>query len=212
MASGESGPGLRKFREATARGEYVDVLTLMDEFPEEALAIVDEVQAPSAQDSSIMRERMWLARDEVERDAGRDADLGALLRTEREYRGITVADLARSVQVRGVNLDAATLERLEANQGVDIDPGVWAAVVAELELDRHHVVANIRRSLSPLRAEGEPLSGAMLSREPTREVADYLDRVRSALGHTNSSATRRCHRDSRPCSRGDPCDVARPRP
>ena len=129
-----------------------------------------------------MRERMWLARDEVERDAGRDADLGALLRTEREYRGITVADLARSVQVRGVNLDAATLERLEANQGVDIDPGVWAAVVAELALDRHHVVANIRRSLSPLRAESEPLSGAMLSREPTREVADYLDRVRSALG------------------------------
>ena len=44
MASGESGPGLRKFREAAARGEYVDVLTLMDEFPEEALAIVDEVQ------------------------------------------------------------------------------------------------------------------------------------------------------------------------
>ena len=182
MASDTIGPGLRKFREAAARGEQVDVLALMDEYPSEALAIVDEVQVPIKHDRPMMREHMWLARDEVERDAGRDADLGAMLRAEREYRGITVADLARSVQVLGVDLDAATLERLEANQGVDIDPGSWAAVVAELELDPYHVVANIRRSLSPLRAEGEPLSGAMLSREPTRDVADYLDRVRSALG------------------------------
>ena len=182
MSSDTIGPGLRTFREAIARGAYVDVRALLDEYPAEALVIVDELQAPTARDWSMMRERAWLAFAEVERDTGKDSGLGVLLQSAREERGSSVADLVQSIQARGVDLDSGTFEQLEASQGVDIDPEVWAAVVEELGLDRHHVVANIRRTLSPLRAEGEYLSGAMLSREPPGNVADYLDRVRVALG------------------------------
>ena len=182
MTNDSIGPGLQKLRDALARGEDVDVAVLMDEYPDEELAIADEGEEPNLADLSVTRELMWLARAEVEHDAGRDASLGATLRRAREYQGVSAGDLVRAVLARGANLDSTTLEGIEANQVVDIDPAAWAAVAAELDLDGHQIVASIRIALAPLREEGEPLSGAMLSREPTREVADYLDRVRSALG------------------------------
>ena len=188
------------------------MLALMDEYPDEALAIVDEVQAPTARDWSIMRERMWLAREEAEIDVGRDAGLGTVLRHARERRGVTVAGLARSLEGRGIGLDASALEQLEADQGVDIDPEVWAAVVDELGLDRHHVVANIRRTLSPLRAEGEYLSGAMLSREPPGNVGRLPRSREGRARHTDGVDAWRRHRAFRPDHRGHPHGVASPRP
>ena len=182
MTNDSVGPGLQKLRDALARGEDVDVAVLMDEYPDEELALADEGEEPTPAELSVTRELMWLARAEVEHDAGRDASLGTTLRRAREYQGVSAGDLVRAVQARGASVDATTLEGLEANQGVDIDPGAWAALAAELDLDGHQIVASIRIAFAPLREEGEPLSGATLLREPTREVADYLDRVRSALG------------------------------
>ena len=110
----------------------------------------DEVRSASARDS-MARERTWLIRARILGGAGEDVTLGTTVRDERTERGLTRKALTRAVGERDANLRPAVLAELEANRMASVEPAVWPALVAELELDRHEVVAGVRLALA---AEG----------------------------------------------------------
>ena len=144
MSSNTMGPGVRRFRDLRAQGERVDVAAITREYPGEALALADETRHAIVRDSSLARERAWLSRIEVRRAAGEDASLGATIRGERTERGLTVAALARAVRDHGVDLSAAELRRIEANEvDTNAPPEIWPAVMAELHFDGYTIVAEI---------------------------------------------------------------------
>ena len=154
MASGDIGPGVRRFMDARTRGERVDVAALAREYPNEALELAEAVRRAAAQDDSRARQLMWFARAEVLNDAGEDATLGAILLAARRDRNLTTTALSNAVRRRGANLLPLAIDRLEANQVMvaNVDPAIWTAVVAELQIDRHLVVAGIQMALDAPRA------------------------------------------------------------
>ena len=210
----EIGPGVRRFREARAMGEAPDAGAIAREHPEEALAIADEALRDEALYWARAREEMRLARAEVMREAGEDVTFGTVFRNAREDRGITISALAAAARERGADLVHTTIERLEANQiaVTDVDPAVWADLIDDLQIGRHEFVASVWVALLEAQTHHSLTSTGRRASTLDPDAADYLDRVRSALGHTDGTATRRCHRDSRPCSRGDSYGVASPRP
>ena len=168
MTSGMIGPGVRRLREALVQGERPDGADLIREYPDEASAITDEVRNASVRDS-MARERTWLIRARVLGGAGEDVALGTTVRGERTERGLTRKALTQAVRERGANLRPAALAELEANRMASVDPAVWSALIAELELDRHEVVAGVRMALA-----AEQL--------PELDVEAHLERLRGALG------------------------------
>ena len=170
MTSSTIGPGVLRFRDLLARGEEVDVAAITLEYPEEALALADEVRHSIVRDSSLARERMWLARIGVLRDAGEDASLGTTIRGERSERDLTVAALARAIRERGGDLSSAGLRQIEANQvDTNVEPAIWRAVIDEMDLDSHTLAAEIWVALSDRGV-------------PKPEAEAYLERVRAELG------------------------------
>ena len=168
MTSETTGPGVRKLREALIRGERPGGADLIREYPDEAIAITDEVRNASVRDS-MARERTWLIRARVLGGAGEDVTLGTTVRGERTERGLTRKALTQAVRERGANLRPAVLAELEANRMASVEPAVWPALIAELELDPHEVVAGVRLALA---AEGVP--------DP--DVEAHLDPLRGELG------------------------------
>ena len=170
MTSSTIGPGVLRFRDLLARGEEVDVAAITLEYPEEALALADEVRHSIVRDSSLARERMWLARIGVLRDAGEDASLGTTIRGERSERDLTVAALARAIRAREGDLSSAGLRQIEANQvDTNVEPAIWRAVIDEMDLDSHTLAAEIWVALSDRGV-------------PKPEAEAYLERVRAELG------------------------------
>ena len=170
MTSNVIGPGVDRFRELRVRGERVDVAAITREYPDEALALADEVRHAIVRDSSLAHEHAWLARIEVLRDAGEDVSLGTSIHRQRTERGLTVAALARSVRERGADLSAAELRRIEANEvDANVAPEIWRALIEELNFEPHTVAAEIRWALSDREV-------------PDAEVESYLERVRAELG------------------------------
>ena len=197
MASGDIGPGVRRFMDARTRGERVDVAALAREYPNEALELAEAVRRAAAQDDSRARQLMWFARAEVLNDAGEDATLGAILRTARRERNLTTTALSKAVRRRGANLVPLAIDRLEANQApvANVDPAIWTAIVAELQIDRHLVVAGIQMALDAPRAQRsftrmdrtasasdrEKFLDETTASQQDSGADDYLERVRTAL-------------------------------
>ena len=168
MTSEAIGPGVRRVREALATGERPGADAFIREYPDEASAIIAEVRNALARDSAA-RERAWLIRAEVVGGTGRDVTLGTTVRGERTERGLSREALAQAVQERGAVLTAAVLADLEANRMASVEPAVWSALIAELELAPHEVVAGVRLALA---AEGVP----------DLDAEAHLDRLRGELG------------------------------
>ena len=180
----EIGPGVRRFREARARGEAPDAGAIAREHPEEALAIADEALRDEALYWERAREEMRLARAEVMREAGEDVTFGTVFRNAREDRGIAVSALAAAARERGADLAPTTIERLEANQiaVTDVDPEVWAALIDDLQIGRHEFVASVWMALLEAQTHHSLTSTGRRASTLDPDAADYLDRVRSALG------------------------------
>ena len=178
------GPGVRRFREARARGEEPDAGAIAREHPGEALAIADELRRTEALYWARAHEEMWLARAEVMRDAGEDVTFGTVLRNAREDRGLTVSALAAGARERGADLARTTIERLEANQiaVTEVEPAVWAALFDDLEIERHEFVAGVWMALLEMQGERAVTSTGRRVSALEPDAADYLDRVRVALG------------------------------
>ena len=187
MTSNTMGPGVRRFRDLRAQGERVDVAAITREYPGEALALADETRHAIVRDSSLARERAWLSRIEVlpRRRRGRQP-WGHNPRRARTERGLTVAALARAVRDHGVDLSAAELRRIEANEvDTTVPPARWPAVIAELHFDGYTIVAEIGVALSD---QGVP--------EP--EIEAYLERVRAELGLPTATPAAEACRVRRP--------------
>ena len=192
MTNDPVGPGLSKLRDAIERGEHVDVVALIRDHPDETGVILDETPIPSERDWSRRRERMWYALAKVEREAGDDASLGALLREEREDRRLTVEALCAEIETRGARLRPPALERIESNRVTltSVRPNVWAALTDYLEISRHQVVAALTMVLQdqqalrepPSVARARPAASADRPRELRRTANNYLDRVRREMG------------------------------
>ena len=198
MTNSEIGPGVRRFREARARGDEPDAAALVHEYPDEVLDLADELRRAAARDDSIAREQMWLARAAVLRNAGEDVTLGAMLRSARSRRGLTITTLIDAVQERGETLHPMVVEQLEANQATasNVPPEVWPVMVEELQIDRHRALAGIAIAVSAPRADRAftrmDRSASASDREKFLDeeassgsnavAADYLERVRAALG------------------------------
>ena len=88
MNSSSQGPGVRRFWQARASGVEVDVAHIVQEHPDEALALADAIREAATQEDSAARERMWLARAQVLVRSGEEVTLGALLRTSRQDAGL----------------------------------------------------------------------------------------------------------------------------
>ena len=199
MTRTEIGPGVRRFREARERGEEPDAAALGREYPDEMLAIADEVRRAATRDDSDARQQMWLARAAVLQDAGEDVTLGAMLRRARSRRGLTIDSLVEALRHRGKNVLAMAFERLESNRATvrNVDPAVWAAIVEELEVDHHRALAGITMAVSAPHSnrtftrmergatgsEREKFVDQAASPESDDVVAgEYLERVREAFG------------------------------
>ncbi|MYB42521.1 MAG: hypothetical protein F4X76_10110 [Chloroflexi bacterium] len=183
MTSG-IGPGLRRFRDARARGEEPDPGVIAREHPGEAIAIADEVRRTEALYWARAREEMWLARAEAMRDAGEDVTFGTALRNAREDRGHSVPALAAAARERGADIARTTIERLEANQiaVTEIEPVVWVALLDDLEIELHEFVAGLWIALLEMQGERAFTSTGFRAGTLEPESAAYLDRVRVALG------------------------------
>ena len=183
MTSG-IGPGVRRFREARARGEEPDAGAIAREHPGEALAIADELRRTEALYWARAHEEMWLARAEVMRDAGEDVTFGTVLRNAREDRGLTVSALAAAARERGADLARTTIERLEANQiaVTEVEPAVWVALIDDLEIERPEFVAGVWMGLLEMQGERAVTSTGRRAGTLEPDAAAYLDRVRVALG------------------------------
>ena len=145
------GPGVRRYWELRASGAEVDVTAIVQQYPDEALALADAIREAAIQEDSADRERMWFARSQALKELGEEITLGSLLRTAREEVGLSASDLSRIAQGRGVKLLAAAVEQLEADRtkitNVRI-PGLWLTLAEVLQIDRHRLVAAIQTALS----------------------------------------------------------------
>lgn len=198
MTSAEIGPGVRRFIEMRARGERPDVPALASRYPKEALDLVEAARRAAVQDESRARELMWFARAEVLRDAGQDSSIGAALRRARRERKLSITLLSSALRERGVELLPIAIDHLEENRVTikNVDPEVWSAVIEELQIDRHLVVAGIQMALdapstSPSftrmdrrasTSDREEFLAEATASPPDEGAAEYLERVRQALG------------------------------
>ena len=182
--TGEIGSGVRRFREALARGEEPDAGVIAREHPGEALAIAEEVLRAEALYWARAREEMRLARAEVMREAGEDVTFGTVFRNAREDRGVSISALAAVARERGADLAPTTIERLEANQiaVTDVDPEVLAALIDNLQIGRHEFVASVWMALLEMQTHHSFTSTGRRASTLEPDAADYLDRVRNALG------------------------------
>ena len=199
------GHGVQKFWEARASGAEVDVEAILEEHPDEALALADAMREAARQEDSAARERMWLARAYVLNQSGRDVSLGDLLRSSREEAGLSTTALSQRAQGRGVSLIATAIEQLEADRAKITNvrtPGLWSTLAEILQIDPHRLVATIRLAVSgsptaqrftrmergSTAANRQRFVTSELPLEAGEDAADYIDWVRTELGLPPSSA------------------------
>lgn len=205
MSSKNLGPGVQKFWKARARGEDVDVEAIIQEYPDEALALAEAIWEAAKLEDSVARERMWLARTRVLSRSGEEATLGALLRSSREDAGLSAATLSAKIQERGVAMPPTEIDQLEADRAKIANvktPGVWSSLAEILQIDPHRLVAMIRDALSGQQAkqsfvpmglttqaaDRKSIHGSDISREREEGSAGYIDWVRTELGLPSSPA------------------------
>ena len=193
------GPGVRKFWEARATGEEVDIPAIVRKYPDEAVAIADAIREAAIQEDSLAQEGMWLARAQVLCRAGEDVSLGTLIRTSRQYAGLSTRELSHRVKERGVSLAPTAIAFVEAGT-IDLTnvktAGLWMALSEILEIDRHRLIATIRGTLATPRStqrftrmdrSATPtdrkslLSGELTLRQDPSAVS-YISWVRAELG------------------------------
>lgn len=149
--SSSQGPGVRRYWELRSSGAEVDVTAIVQQYPDEALALADAICEAAIQEDSADREQSWFARSQVLKESGEEITLGSLLRTAREEEGLSASDLSRIAQGRGVKLLAAAVDQLEADRtkitNVRI-PGLWLTLAEVLQIDRHKLVAAVQAALS----------------------------------------------------------------
>ena len=197
--SSSQGPGVRRYWELRARGAEVDVTAIVQQYPDEALALADAIREAAIQEDSADRERLWFARSQVLKESGEEITLGSLLRTAREEVGLSASDLSRVAHGRGVKLLAAAVQQLEADRtkitNVRIT-GLWLALADVLMIDRHRLVAAIQAALSgqePAQRFTRMNRGATSadrvrfltterSMRSEEDATSYLDWVRAELG------------------------------
>ena len=199
MSSSGHGPGVRRFWDARAAGTQTDLMAIVQECPEEALALADAMREAAAQEESLARERMWRARARVLGRAGEDVTLGALLRRSRQDRGLSPTALSAKVGAQGAPLHPMAIEQLEADRASIMNvrtAGLWLALATVLRIDRHRLVAAIRAALAgPQPAhrftrmgrgtkavDRERFIGAAGSPERDQDAAGYIEWVRGELG------------------------------
>ena len=196
--SSSQGPGVRRYWKLRASGAEVDVAAIVQQYPDEALALADAIREMAIQEDSAARERMWLARSQVLKESGEEVTLGSLLRTAREELGLSTRDLSHRIQGRGVKLLTAAIEQLEADR-VRITnvktPGLWLTLTEVLQIDRHRLVAAIQAGLSgpepaqrftrmdrgTTTAERGRFLGSRLASSQREDTAAYMDWVRTEL-------------------------------
>ena len=199
MSSNSKGPGVRRFWQQRANGEYVDVRHIVQEHPDEALALADAIREAAAQDNSQARERMWLAHAQELARSGEGVTLGSLLRTSRQDVGLTTTALSTRVKERGVTLHPTAIDQLEADRVRVANvrtPGLWATLTEILGIDRHRLVATIRVALVGPRTEQrftrmergatsanrESFLRSRPATDQEDDVTNYVDWVRAELG------------------------------
>ena len=206
MNNPKIGPGVRKFWEARTSDKEVDVPALVREYPDEAVAIADAIREAAIREESSVREGMWLARAQVLSQAGEDVSLGTLLRTSRQYAGLSTSDLSAKMREWGVSVQPTAIDLLEAER-VRITnvttPGLWSALAEILEVDRHRLVATIRGTLAKPQstrrftrmnrgatsADREGLLGSGVTPQQEDSAAIYIGWVRAELGLPPSADT-----------------------
>ena len=199
MTNTNRGAGVRRFLEAHASGEEIDVTAIVKEHPGEALALADAFREVAIQKESAAKERMWLARAEVLSQAGEDISLGGLIRTSREYAGLSTSDLSARMRERGVSVQPTAIDLFEAGRvtitNVTIS-GLWPALAEILDVDRHRLVATIRGTLAnpqstqsftrmsrgATSADREGLLSSGVSPQQEDSAASYINWVREELG------------------------------
>ena len=204
MSSSRHGPGVRWFWEARAAGRDVDPITIVREYPDEALALADAIRQAAAQDESGARERMWLARARVLDRAGEDVTLGTLLRQSRQDLDLRPTALSAKVEQRGAPLHPTAIEQLEEDRVPIMNvrtPGLWPALAEVLRIDRHQLVAAIRAALAgpqtthrftrmgrgATAADREKFLGDARSPDLDGGAASYIEWVRGELGLPSAS-------------------------
>lgn len=203
MASSKDGPGVRRFWAARDRGQEADIAALGHEYPEEALDLARAARQAAAREDSLAREQMWLARAEILSRVGEDETLGTLLRRARNELGLTTAALSAALRTRGARIPPLALDRLEENRVTvtNVEEEIWPAMVRELGIEPHRVIAAIRLAIAEPRAsqaftrmdratsvsDREKFLGGAGSTEPDMGSGAYLDRVRAALGLPSAS-------------------------
>ena len=199
MSSKSQGPGVRRFWQEKTSGAQVDVKAIVQEYPDEALDLVDAIREAAMQGDSAAQERMWLARAQVLKGSGEDVTLGTLLSTSRQDAGLSTNDLSFRVRERGVALASTAVEKLEADR-VRITnvktPGLWRTLAEILKIDRHRLVATIRCALSDPQtaqrftrmergttpAKRNTFLSSELTPKHEDEPTSYINRVRTELG------------------------------
>ena len=149
--SSSQGPGVRRYWELRSSGAEVDVTAIVQQYPDEALALADAIHEAAIQEDSAARERMWLARSQVLQESGEEVTLGSLLRTARGEVGLSASDLSHKIQGHGVKLITAAIEQLETDRVIITNvktPGLWLTLAEVLQIDRHRLVAAIQAALS----------------------------------------------------------------
>ena len=199
MTNPDIGPGVRKFWEARSRGEEVDVPAIVREHPDEVVAIADAIREAAIREESSVREGMWLARARVLSRAGEDVSLGTLIRTSRQYAGLSTRDLSYKVKEHGVSLPPTAIEFIETGK-VELTnvrtAGLWMALSEILEIDRHRLVATIRGTLANPQStqrftrmdrgatttDRKGLLGSGVTPQQRDSAASYIGWVRAELG------------------------------
>ena len=151
MGNGDTGPGVRKFREAYDAGSEPDAAAIVREHPGEALALADAVIAAAAHKASEGRTRMWTARAEALGRTGEDVTLGAVIRRFREHSRLSRDALSAELRERGTALSPTALEQIETNQAPIANirtPDLWSALADVLRIAPHQLVATIGIALS----------------------------------------------------------------
>ena len=191
---------MRKFWDAHASGEEVDVAAIVQEHPGEALPLADALREVATQKESAAKENMWLARAEVLSQSGEDISLGGLIRTSRQYAGLSTSDLSARMRERGVSVQPTAIDLVEAGR-VKITnmttTGLWPALAEILEVDRHRLVATIRGTLTnppstqpftrmnrgATSADRESLLGSgVVQQQEDSASSSYISWVRAELG------------------------------
>ena len=126
-------------------------MAIVQEYPEEALAFADAMREVAAQEESVAREHMWLARVRVLDRAGEDVTLGTLLRQSRQDVDLSPTALSAKVEQRGTPLHPTAIDQLEADRVAIMNvrtAGLWLTLATVLQIDRHRLVAAIQAALA----------------------------------------------------------------